>query len=415
MIPNTLRAAMLTFTALAGLPAMAADPQPAWRYWDATASNVPLASNLHALDAAMADVDSDGDLDVIVAVEMDASRLYLNDGKGKLTLKSDVFGGGIHDNEHVRVTDFNGDGKADVIFVAEEDGEHQLYFGDGKGNFTNATNRLPGKSQGNALAIGDVNGDGLTDIVVGNSAESRRGAETSDPRDFLWLSDAERLGYFIDASETHLPSDKEDAQGIALADLDGDGDLDMVVANQTPPNRLLLNDGTGHFTDATDYMERTTPLESREVHIFDANADGKQDILFFNLTSNNQGWDKDPQTRLLINDESGRFVDNTNTHLPKHKFSSWGGTVTDFNGDGKPDLLVSAIDVPGFKALQVKAWQNDGTGKFTDVTADVVPKETVGRSWSMATGDLDGDGRADIFIGGWGTQARLLLTGERDS
>lgn len=94
MIPNTLRAAMLTFTALAGLPAMAADPQPAWRYWDATASNVPLASNLHALDAAMADVDSDGDLDVIVAVEMDASRLYLNDGKGKLTLKSDAFGGG---------------------------------------------------------------------------------------------------------------------------------------------------------------------------------------------------------------------------------------------------------------------------------------------------------------------------------
>ncbi len=394
---------------------MAADPQPAWRYWDATVSNVPLAANLHALDAVMADVDSDCDLDVIVAVEMGASRLYLNDGKGKLTHKKDAFGGEIHDNEHVRVADFNGDGNVDVVFVAEEDREHQLYFGDGKGSFTNVTDRLPGKSQGNALAIGDVNGDGLPDIVVGNSAESRRGAETPDPRDFLWLSDAKRPGYFIDASKTHLPRDKEDAQGIALADLEGDGDLDMVVANQTPPNRLLLNDGTGHFKDATDRMEQKTPLESREVHVFDANADGKPDILFFNLTSNNQGWDKDPQTRLLVNDGNGRFTDKTDAQLPKHKFSSWGGTVTDFNGDGKPDLIVSAIDVPGFKGLQVKAWQNDGSGKFTDVTADVMPKKTVGRSWSMATGDLDGDGRPDIFIGGRGTQARLLLTGERGS
>lgn len=144
--------------------------------------------------------------------------------------------------------------------------------------------------------------------------------------------------------------------------------------------------------------------------MLDVNGDGHNDIVFFSITSNNFGWDNDRQTRLLVNDGKGRFRDETAERLPQHRFSSWAGTVIDFTGDGAMDLLVGAIQVPGFVPLQLRAWQNDGRGKFSDVTLDAVPGVTVGRSWSMGQGDLDGDGKADVLIAGWGTQARLLLT-----
>ncbi len=409
------RSAFLATSLLSGVLVFASsEPSPAQapaRYRDVTATHVPVAPDLHALDVAMIDVDSDGDRDVVLAVENGISRLYLNDGKGRLTWKQGAFGTTKRDNEHVRVADFDHDGHMDVVFVAEDTRQHQLYFGDGKGGFADASDQLPRRSQGNALAVGDVNGDALPDIVIGNSSEAGEGGAKPDPHNFLWLNDASRPGRFIDASDTHLPRNAEDAQGIALADMDGDGDLDMVVANQTPPNKLLLNDGKGHFNDASNQLDLRTPLETREVHVFDANRDGKPDILFLNLTSNNKAWDKNPQSRLLVNDGKARFRDETAARLPKHRFSSWGGTVIDLNGDRAPDLLVGAIQVPGFTPLQLRAWTNDGRGRFADTTAAVVPATMVGRSWSMATGDLDGDGKPDILVGGWGTQVRLLLTG----
>lgn len=373
---------------------------------DVTATHVPQFPKLHGVDSVMIDADKDGDLDIVVAVENGANMLYLNDGKGRLTLKAGVFGTLANDNEHVRAADFNGDGIMDIMTIAEADEQHHLYFGSGKGTFIDMTARLPRTSQGNGIAIGDVNGDGLPDIILGNTPEDKPGPA----RDFLWLNDKSRPGHFNDVSAANLPLEDSHTQDIALADMDGDGDLDMILASQSPPNRLLLNDGRGKFTDASDRLELKVPLETREVRVFDANRDGLPDIVFFNLTSNNKAWDKDPQTRLLINDGKGRFKDETGNRLPSHRFSSWGGTIIDFNHDGAPDMLVSAIEVPGFVPQQVRAWQNDGRGNFKDVTQQVIPASTKGHSWSMAQGDLDGDGKPDVFIGGWASQSRLLLT-----
>jgi FG-GAP repeat. len=404
------RTAIVAFLIGGAVPGQAQNEAASSRlFYDVTDTHVPVAKYLHALDVALVDVDGDGDLDAVLAVEMGANRLYINDGRGHFTWQQGALGTKAHDSEHVLSADFNRDGYLDLIFVAEEDHAHQLFLGGPGGVFTEASERLPEMSEGNGLAVGDVNGDGLPDIVVGNSAEERPGKPRASGQNFLWLNDPKQPGTFIDATATHLPAYEDDTQDIALADVDGDGDLDMVVANESPPNRRLLNDGKGHFREASKSLQLLTPMETREVHMFDANGDGRPDILFLNLTSNNKRWDKDPQARLLINKGHGRFRDETKFRLPDNRFSSWGGIVMDFNHDGHPDLIVGAIDVPGFKPLQLRAYANDGKGRFSDVTATVIPVATVARSWSMATGDVNGDGVEDLFVGAWGTQARLLL------
>ncbi|WP_461159907.1 FG-GAP repeat domain-containing protein [Sphingobium sp. TomMM35A] len=404
------RTAIFAFLMVGAMPGQAQNEAASTLMFDdVTDTHVPVSKYLHALDVALVDVDGDGDLDAVLAVEMGPNRLYINDGQGRFTWKQGALGTKAHDSEHVLSADFNRDGFPDLIFVAEEDHAHQLFLGGPGGVFTEASDRLPKMSEGNGLAVGDVNGDGLPDIAIGNSAEDRPGKPRASGQNFLWLNDPKQPGTFIDATATHLPAYEDDTQDIALVDVDGDGDLDMVVANESPPNRLLLNGGKGHFRESSKGLQLLTPMETREVHVFDANADGRPDILFLNLTSNNKKWDKDPQARLLINKGRGKFRDETKTRLPANRFSSWGGMVMDFNHDGHPDVIVGAIDVPGFKPLQLRAYANDGKGRFSDVTATVMPATAVGRSWSMAKGDVNGDGVEDLFVGTWGTQARLLL------
>ena len=372
------------------------------RYFsDVTATHLPLDEKTHALGVALADVNGDGHLDIFLALEWQPNRLYLNDGAGKFTWAKNTFVDEKHDTEHVYVTDFDGDGLLDVIFVAEDDQTHEYYLGNGDGTFRNVSDRLLAKSEGNALAVGDVNGDGLPDVVIGNTGEK--------PGNFLWLNNKENPGHFIDYSATGLPQHNDQTQSIKLADLDGDGFLDMVIGNEVPPNRIYFNDGKGNFSERAGAFTENIPLHTREAIIFDANADGLPDILFANLTSNGGQWERDPRARLFINQGNGVFKDETETRIPEFRFSTYAANVVDFNRDGHPDIILSAIEIPPFQAMQVQALQNDGSGKFTFVTKDVIPEITVERSWEIAVGDVNGDGIDDLVIGGWGSQVRLLL------
>jgi hypothetical protein len=249
--------------------------------------------------------------------------------------------------------------------------------------------------------VGDVNGDGRPDIVVGNTGDAGQ--------NLLWLNDPDRPGHFIDATASNLPQENDQTQGIVLADVDNDQDLDMVVGNEVPPNRLLINDGSGRFSDASERLDLPVPLHTRQVLAFDATGDGRSDIVYCNLTSNGGAWEKDPQTRLLVQAEDGRFIDETGPRMPGNNFSTYACTNVDADDDGDQDLILSTIEIPGFNPLPVRAYANDGRGHFTDVTADVMSDETAGRNWGTDVGDLDGDGMEDLFIGGFGTQARLLL------
>lgn len=370
-------------------------------YRDVTETHLPSAPDLHALGSDFVDVDKDGDLDIALAVEYGANRLYINDGNGQFSWRRGAFGEASHDTEHVVGMDFNVDGFVDFIFVAEDDQTHQLFYGNSDGSFSDESDRIPAMSEGNALAVGDVNGDDLPDVVVGNTGEVNQ--------NFLWLNDPDQPGQFVDVTRQRLPQLSDNTQGIALVDIDEDGDLDMVLGNETPPNALYLNDGNGHFSDHSDRLELVEPLETREVHVRDFTGDGHLDILFFNLTSNNSGWDKNPRVRLLVNDGQAHFNDETAERLPYNSFSVYAGAPVDLNRDSSLDVLLGPIQIPGFEPMQIRAYINDGNGYFRDETEDYIPEETVGRGWGFDVGDLNGDGKNDIFIGGWGTQARLLL------
>lgn len=368
---------------------------------DVTATHIPIDPEAHPLDVVLIDVNGDKHLDAVLAMENAPNRLYINDGNGVFSWNKGVFVEKSHDTEHVRAGDFDKDGKLDLVFVAEDDQNHEFYLGNGDGTYRDVSERLLGKSEGNGLDIGDVNGDGLLDIVVGNTGPT--------PNNFLWLNDPKRPGYFIDYTKEGLPNLKTETQSVKLADLNGDKHLDLVLGNEVPPNRLFLNDGKGHFTEHPDKLELLIPLHTREVLTFDANGDKRPDILFLNLTSNGGAFEKDPTARLLINNGKGNFKDETAARIPKQEYSTYAGIIVDFNRDGKPDIILSATKIPKFDPMQMQALQNDGEGNFKLVTNEVIPGSTVGRSWGIAAGDVNNDGKIDLFIGQWGTQARLLL------
>src|SRR5690606_41695369 len=121
---STLLLSVLLFYACSGY----SQQQDSARFYfdDVTDTHIPLDPEAHALNPLLVDVDGDGDLDAVLAMELDENRLYLNDGKGKFTWKKNVFSAVKHDTEHVRVADFSQDGFIDRVFVAEDDRNREM-------------------------------------------------------------------------------------------------------------------------------------------------------------------------------------------------------------------------------------------------------------------------------------------------
>jgi hypothetical protein len=165
---------------------------------------------------------------------------------------------------------------------------------------------------------------------------------------------------------------------IALGDLDGDDDLDAVVANFNQPNQLLLNDGEGNFALAATDLPGGS-MFSRDIAIGDVDGDADMDLLVANNGQPNQ---------LLINDGAGNF---TVTPLPEPALfgsASQAIALGDLDGDADLDAVVATFQGFNYRLI------NDGNGSFVVATFPSVDFSATFNSVKVALGDLDGDGAA---------------------
>jgi hypothetical protein len=182
---------------------------------------------------------------------------------------------------------------------------------------------------------------------------------------------------------------------VALGDLDGDGDLDAVFANQgIYDSRVLLNDGTGLF----EYTDQRLTRQGHGVGIGDLDGDGDLDLFITCAHYNDRG----RPSKVYLNDGAGRFVDS-GQDLGDTEISGNYVQLFDFDGDGDVDAYVAYLSVPGMDFFG-RLYLNDGTGRFADSRLDLP-------SWATWA-DLDLDGDADAFVQEDSIGHRVLIQGD---
>jgi hypothetical protein len=366
---------------------------------EVTATHLPVEDLMGlSMDARAVDVDGDGDLDVVIANEFRPNILLLNNGTGHFTnVSARRLPQVNHDSEDVGSADFDGDGDVDLVVVSEDDQVNEFYLNNGQGVFRAAGDRLPVTGISNAVLVADINGDSAPDIVIGNNGQN-----------VILLNDGS--GSFTDETIQRLPRHHDVTQDLELGDVDGDGDLDLLVGNEDA-NRLLINNGSGMFRDeSADRLSlRETPEETREADFGDVDGDGDLDILFANthlFVARAL-----PQNRLLINDGRGFFHDATAQRLPPDQDRTMDGDFVDIDADGDLDIVTANLDdvlANRFNALY-RVYRNNGRGVFTDATTIVFPPGITGNGLDIEAADFNGDGHLDLYLASRGGPDRLLF------
>lgn len=250
-------------------------------------------------------------------------------------------------------------------------------------------------TQGPALAVGDVNSDGLEDIYVGGAA-GQAGA-------ILFQNDR---GYVLGTSN-QLWEEEAYYEDVCAAffDADADGDLDLVVGsggNHLPAqssvylDRLYLNDGEGRFEKQKIAMPAVLENTSSIVPV-DLDGNGKEDLIVSYLGIP-QKYGVSSGVRILINQGAGRFLDFTNLIAPKLREIGMitAVKVVDLEGDEYPDLVFAGEWTPLYVL-------NNDQGKFE---LSEIP-DSRGLWRSLAITDVDGDGDLDILGGNQGMNTFL--------
>ena len=344
-------------------------PHPAWAANDgqgtflfAQAQELPTQHTIwHNLSAA--DVDDDGDNDLIsinrnASVSSPAAVLY-NDGSG--TFYNATHLGSLN---AVRtygrfVTDFDNDGDDDIVAGAV------LQRNDGTGNLTNE----PFPYGMYAVAFADFNDDGVLDALGGDS---------------VWIGQG---GMNFVQGPDLLPS-SESIRDEVVTDLDGDGDLDLVVLSgsygqQVATLRIFHNDGSGTFSETGGAAWGLDIPAPRTVASADFNSDGHPDLLFASYDP----WGGFQQALYMFTGSaSGQFSEQP---VPIHWWHAREFHITDLEGDGDLDFVLESA---GYPIL----YTNDGSGVFVSEQLDDLAGTV------LRTDDVDLDGDQDLWSSGSG-------------
>ncbi len=265
---------------------------------------------------------------------------------------------------------------------------------------------LPHKmsSFGPALAVGDLNNDDLDDYFIGG-AFNRLGAL------FFQTENG-----FEEQNNEFLKADKlsEDV-GALVFDADADGDNDLYVVSggyefsaksSKLQDRLYLNDGSGNFKKSEALPEMIT--SGSKAYNLDFNKDGKQDVLV--LGRQIPGNYPSPVNSYLLENKSekgvAKFEDVTQNYANnlRNLGMATSAVITDFNNDGWQDFIIVGEWMP------IKIFENK-KGKFVDISEVIgLTNDTTGWWWSINQGDFDGDGDIDYIVGNNGLNYKYKAT-----
>ncbi|GAB4020025.1 FG-GAP-like repeat-containing protein [Spirosoma koreense] len=341
----------------------------------APAINPELGVGDYPQNVAVGDVDGDGDLDLLCANQYSNSvSVRLNNGSGNFIAPAINPELGVRNYpQGVALGDVDGDGDLDLLCANSFSDNVSVRLNDGTGNFTppaiNPEFGVGGTPY--SVALGDVDGDGDLDVVTANYNGNTVSVRLNDGG-----------GNFTAPAVNPEPGVGNYPQSVALGDVDGDGDLDLVTANSFSDNvSVRLNDGTGNFTPPAITPEIVVGSNPVSVALGDVDGDGDLDLLTANGSST---------VSVRLNNGLGNFT--APAINPEPGVGNYPSSVAlgDVDGDGDLDLLTAN----GSSTVSVRL--NNGSGNF--IPPAINPEPGVGSGpYSVALGDVDGDGDLDLL------------------
>jgi enediyne biosynthesis protein E4 len=381
--------------------------------------------------AALFDMDNDGFLDLYLVQSgslLDQSaaggRLYRNRGNGTFEDVTAQSGAAIRGyGMGVAAGDFDNDGFTDLYITAY--GHNVLLKNDGHGRFIDVTAKAGVASAGwsTSAAFVDYDGDGALDLFVAHYLHWKPSAEVEcfsltgvpdycSPASYD-LPSASTLyhnngdGTFTDVSaQAGLLAAVGNGLGVVAGDFDGDGRVDLFVANDRTPNHLWLNQGGGRFRESALSMgcaldQDGLAKSGMGVYAVDADDDGDLDLLVVNL---------DGESDSFFRNQGRFFVDDTvsvGLRTPSRPFTRFGAAMLDFDNDGYLDLY----EANGRVGRQSEMYSADPYAEpsllFRGLAGprfeEVAPRggtraPLVAASRAAAFGDIDNDGGIDIVV-----------------